>query len=208
MYRCESWAIKKAGHRRKSWCFWTAVLEKISESSLDCKESKPVNPKGNQPWIFTGRTNAEADAPILWSPDAKSQLTGKDPNARKDWRQEENEVTEDEMVGWHHWLDGHEFEQAPGDGEGQGSLACCSSWGNKESDMIEWLNKNEKQLSRKFSYKLNYCLVKVSLCFKNWYLLFNFFFFWRVGLCSFLLVVWCIPMVNSYWCMAETNTIL
>ena len=153
------------------------VLAKTLESLLDCKESKPVNPKGNQPWMFIERTNAEADAPVLWSPDAKSQLTGEDPNARKDWRQEENGVTEDEMVGWHHWLDGHEFQQAPGDGEGQGSLACCSSWGHKESDTIEWLNNNEKQLSRKFSYKLNYCLVKGHLYFKNWYLLFNFFFF-------------------------------
>ena len=105
--------------------------------SLDCKESKPVHPKGNQPWIFTGKTDAEA--PIFGPPDAKSQLIGKDPNALKDWRQEKG-TTEDEMVGWHHWLNGHEFEQAPGDGEGQGNLACCSSRGHKESDMTEWLN--------------------------------------------------------------------
>ena len=96
---------------------------------------KPVNPKGNQLWIFIGKTDAEAEAPILWSPDAKSWLIGNDPDAGKDWGQEEKEMIEDEMVGWHHWLNGHEFEQALGDGKGQGSLVCCSSWGGKESDM-------------------------------------------------------------------------
>ena len=122
----EGWALK-------NWCFWTVVLEKTLESPLDCKESKPVNPKRDQPWIFTGRTDSEAEAPILWSPDAKSWLTGKDSDARKDWGQEK-QVTEDEMVGWHHWLDGHEFKQTPGDGDGQGSLVCCSPWGHNESD--------------------------------------------------------------------------
>ena len=102
----------------KNWCFSIVVLKKTLESSLDCKEVKPVNPKENQSWIFTGRTDAEAEAPILWLPDAKSQLIGKDPDAGKDWGQEEKGTTEDEMVGWHHWLNGHEFEQAPGDGEG------------------------------------------------------------------------------------------
>ena len=101
---------------------------------------KLVNPKGNEPWIFIGRTDAEA--PILWPPDAKSQLIGKDPDAGKDWRQEEKGATEDEMVGWHHWLNGHEFEKAPGNGKGQGSLVCCSPWGRKESDMMEQLNNN------------------------------------------------------------------
>ena len=115
-------------------------LEKTLESPLDSKEIKPVHPKGNQPWIFIGRTDAEAEAPIPWPPDAKSWLIGKDSDAEKNWRQEEKGVTEDEMVGWHHWLNGHEFQQAPGDGEGQGSLACCSPWGHKESDMTEWLN--------------------------------------------------------------------
>ena len=101
---------------------------KMQVISLDCKELKPVNPKGNQPWIFTGRTDTEAEAPVLWPPDMKSRLTGKDPDAGKDWRQEEKGVTEDEMVGWHHWLDGREFGQTLGDGEGQGSLMCCSPW--------------------------------------------------------------------------------
>ena len=101
---------------------------------------KPVNPKGNQLWIFTGRTDAESEAPILWPPDAKNWLFGKDPDAGKDWRQEEEGATEDELVGWHHWLNGHEFEQTLGDSEGQGSLACCRSWGHKDSDKTEQLN--------------------------------------------------------------------
>ena len=113
---------------------------------LDCKEIKSVNPKENQSLIVTGRIDAEAEAPVLWPPEAKSQLIGKDPNAGKDWRQEEKGVTEDEMVGWHHRLNGHKFEQAPGDGEGQGSLACCSPWGHKESDMTERLNNNGRSV--------------------------------------------------------------
>ena len=123
----------------KNWCFWSVVLEKTLESPLDCKEIKPVNPKGNQSWIFIGRTDAEAETPILWLPDAKNWFIGKDPDAGKDWKQEKG-MTEDEMVGWHHWLNGHEFEQALGVGDGQGSLACCSPWGCKESDTTEPLN--------------------------------------------------------------------
>ena len=101
---------------------------------LGLQGDKPVNPKGNQPWIFIGRTGAKAETPILWSPDVKDWLFGKDPDAWKDWGQVEKGVTEDEMVGWHHWLNGHEFEQTPGHSEGLGSLACCSSWGHKELD--------------------------------------------------------------------------
>ena len=127
----------KEGWVLKNWCFCTVVLEKTIESPLDCKEIKPVNRKGNQSWIFIGRTDAEAEAPILWPPNAKSWLTGKDPDAGKDWRWEEKGMTEDKMVGWHHWLNGHEFEQALGDGEGQGSLASCSPRGHKESDVTE-----------------------------------------------------------------------
>ena len=123
----------------KNWCFWTVVLEKTLESPLDCKEIQPVNPQGNQSWIFIGRTDAEVEAPILWPSDAKNWLTGKDPDAGKDWRQEKG-MTEDEMVGWYHWLDEHEFKQAPGVGDGQGSLSCCSSWVHKESGTTEWLN--------------------------------------------------------------------
>ena len=130
----------------KNWCFRTVVLEKTLEGPLDCKEIKPVNPKGNQPWIFTGKTDTEAEAPILWPPDVKSWLTGKDPDAGKDWRQEGKGMTEDKMVGWHHQLDGHEFEQARGVGNGQGSLASCSPQGHTESDMTEWLNNNNATL--------------------------------------------------------------
>ena len=116
------------------------MLEKTLESPLDCKEIKPVNLKGNQSWIFSGRTDAEAEAPILWPPDAKNWFTGKDPDAGKNWRQEEKGMREDEMIGWHHRLDGHDFQQAPGVGDRQGSLACCSPWGQNESDMTEWLS--------------------------------------------------------------------
>ena len=129
----ESWALK-------NWCFWTVMLEKTLESPLDYKEIKPVHPKGNQPWIFIGRTDAEAEAPILRLLDVKNWPIIKDPDAEKYWRQEEKGTTEDEMVGWHHRLDGHEFEQAPGAGDGQGGLACCSPWGHKKSDTTEWLN--------------------------------------------------------------------
>ena len=115
---------RKEGRAPKNECLWTVVLEKIPESPLDSKEIKPVNPKGNQPWIFIGRTDAEAEAPILWLLDVKSKITAKDPKAGKDWGQEEKGATEDETVGWHHWFDRHEFEQSLGDSEGQGSLAC------------------------------------------------------------------------------------
>ena len=126
----------------KNWCFWTVVLEKTLESPLDCKEIQPVYSKGNQSWIFIGKTDAEAESPILWPLVAKKWLIGQDPDAGKDWRKEK-EMTEDEMVGWHHQLGGHEFEQAPGIGDGQGSLVCFSPWGYKESDMTEWLNWTE-----------------------------------------------------------------
>ena len=119
-----------------NWCFWTVVLEKTLENPLDCKEIQPVNPKGNQSWIFIGRTDAEAETPILWPSDAKNWLLGKDPDAGKYWRQEEKGMTEDEMTGWHHRLNGHEFEQAPAVGEGRGSLVCCSPWGLRGQDLV------------------------------------------------------------------------
>ena len=114
----------------QNWCFWTVVLEKTFESPLDCKEMQPVHPKGDQSWVFIGRTDAEAETPILWPPDVKSWLIRKDPDAGKDWRREKG-TTEDEMVGWHHRLDGHEFEQTPGVGDGQRGLVCCSPWGHR-----------------------------------------------------------------------------
>ena len=144
IYGYESWSIKKT-ECWKNWCSWTVVLEKTLESPLDCKESQPVHPKGNQCWIFIGRTDAEAQIPTLWPPDAKNQLTGKDPDAGKDWRREEKGTTEDEMVEWYHWLNGHKFEQALGVGDGQGSLACCSPCVSKSwtwlSDGTELINK-------------------------------------------------------------------
>ena len=123
----ESWVLK-------NWCFWTVVLEKTLERLLDFKEIKPANSKGNQSWIFTERTDAEDGAPVLWPPDLKRGLNGKDSDVEKDWGQEEKGTTEDETVGWYHRLNGHEFEQTPGDDEGQGSLACCSPWDCKELD--------------------------------------------------------------------------
>ena len=129
----------------KNWCFWTVVLEKILESSLDYKETQPVNPKGNQSWIFIGRTDAEAETPILWPLGVKNRLTG------RLWCWERLKAggegtTEDEMVGWHHRRDGHEFEWTPGVGDGHGGLVCCSPWDHKESDRTEWLNWTELNL--------------------------------------------------------------
>ena len=121
----------------KNWCFWTAMLEKTLESPFDRKEIQPVHPKGNQPWIFIGRTDAEAETPILWPPGVKSWLIWKNPDAGIDWKLEEKGTAEDEMVGWHHQLNGHEFEKAPGIGDGQGGMACCSLWGRKELDTTE-----------------------------------------------------------------------
>ena len=147
----ESWALK-------TWCFWTVVLEKTLERSLDCKEIKPVNPKGNQSWIFIWRTDAKA--PFLWPPDVKNWLIGKNPDAGKDWRQEVKGTREDEMVGWHHRLDGHEFEQALGVGYGQGGLACCDSWGHRESDMTEW----QTDLMGKSQHaRLGVCMIKGTI---------------------------------------------
>ena len=129
----------KEGWAPKNWCFWPVVLEKTLESPLDCKEIQPVHSKGNQFWIVIERTDTEAETPILWPPDVKNWIIWKDPDAGKDWRQKEEGTTEDEMVGWHHWLDGGESEWTPGVGDGQGGLACCDSWGRKESDTTERL---------------------------------------------------------------------
>ena len=139
IYGCE--LDHKQGWALKNWCFWTVVLEKTFESHLDCKEIKPVNLKRNQPWMLFGRTDAKAL--ILWPPHEKNWLIGKDPDAWEDWRQKKKGTTEYEIVGWHHWLKGHEFEKALGDGDGQASLAWCSPWSRKESDKTERLNNNK-----------------------------------------------------------------
>ena len=129
----ESWAPKNG-------CFWTVLLEKTLESPLDCKEIQPVHPKGDQSWVFIGRTDVEAETPILWPPDEKNWVIWKDPDAGRDWGQEEKETTEDEMVGWYHWHNGHGFGWTLGVCDGRGRLACCGSWGGKESDKTERLN--------------------------------------------------------------------
>ena len=171
----------------RNWCFWTVVLEKTLESPLDCKETQPVNPKGNQSWIFIGRTDAEAETPVLWPPDVKSWLTGKDPDSGKDWGQEEKGKTEDEMPGWHHRLGGHEFEWTPGVGDGQGGLACCDSWDRKELDTTEWLNWTEcfGVLTLKiFAYReWSSGPVSHAMCLRRLY-------FWRGTCCLQCLPVW------------------
>ena len=151
-YGCESWTVKKAEHRRidafELRC-WRRLL-----SLLDCKEIQPVHSKGDQSWVFIGRTDAEAETPILWPPHAKCWLTGKDPDAGRDWGQEEKEMTEEEMAGLHYRLDGCESEWTPGVGDGQGGLACCDSWGRKESDTTEQLNWTEKGLGWEWGGKV------------------------------------------------------
>ena len=145
----------------KNWTFETVMLEKTLESPLDSKEIQPVNPKGNQPWIFIERTDAKVEAPVLWPPDVKSRLIGKDPDARKDWGQAEKGATEDEMIGWHYWLNGHEFEQTPGDSEGQGSLACCSLLGHRvRHDLATEQQQNELPIywPLSFSFFINFYL--------------------------------------------------
>ena len=142
----------------KNWCIWTVVLEKTLESPLDCKEIQPVHPKGDQSWVFIGRTDAEAETPIIWPPHAKSWLIGKDPDAGRNWGQEEKGTTEDEMAGWHHQLNGHEFGWTLGVADGQGGLACCNSWGRKESDMTEQLNWTD-------TYEYRYIILNYD--FKN-----------------------------------------
>ena len=156
----ENWALKNR-------CFWTVVLEKTLESPLYLKEIQPVNPKGNQSWIFIGRTDAEAEGSILWPPDAKSQLIRKDPDTGKDVRWENKGTTENDMVGWHHWHNGHEFEQFQGVSEGQGSLVFCSPWGCKELEMTEQLNN--KKWKRELQYDPNCTLNTSSKEMKIWY---------------------------------------
>ena len=172
----ESWALK-------NWCFWTVVLEKTLESPLDCKEMQPVHPKGNHPWIHTGRTDGETEAPVLWPSDAKNWLIGKDADPRKDWRQKEKGVTKDEMFGWHYRLCGRDFEHSPGDGEGQGSLTCCSPWGPQELDTPERLDSNSIQASKwKARSRLSVCGCQTA-----------YDYFFRQSICSTPLRDWIQP---------------
>ena len=149
-----------------NWYFWTVVLEKTLESPSDCKEIKPVNPKGNQSWILIGRTDAEAEAPILWPPDAKNWLIGKDPDAGRDWGQQKKVTTEDETVGWHHQLSEHGFGLTPVFGDGQRGLVCCGPWGRKESDTTQRLNWSEHLFTS-----------NPLVCFSNLFIFVIFFFF-------------------------------
>ena len=145
--------VHREGREMKNQCFWTVVLEKTFACPLDCKEIQPINSKGNQSWIFIGRSNAEAETPMFWPPEAKNWLIGKDPDAGKDWRQEKKGTTEDEMVGWHHRLNGHGFGWTLGIGDGQGGLECCSPRGHKGLDTTEWLRWTDRLTYCKAIYK-------------------------------------------------------
>ena len=174
----ESWAPK-------NWCFWTVVLEKTLQSPLDCKEIQPVHSEGDQPWDFFGRNDAKAEAPVLWPPHAKSWLIGKDPDAGRGWGQEEKGTTQDETAGWHHGLDGRGSEWTLGAGDGQGGLACCDSWGGKESNTTEQLNwadglynnNKEKKTLNIRNKRQTYHRVKMRKISKDKKTEVNFFFF-------------------------------
>ena len=173
----------KEGWAPKNWCFWTVVLKNTLESPLGCKEIQPVHPKGDQSWVFIGRADVEAETPILWPRDAKSWLIWKDPVAGKDWRQEEKGTTEDEIAGWHHWLNGYAFAETLGVGDGQGGLACCDSWSHKESDTTERLNWTELNWEGNFGGKWgcelfiqgNY-FAKISMFLRTSFLTLQIFF--------------------------------
>ena len=193
MYGCESWIIKKG----KCWRidgFWTTVFEKTLESHLDCKEIQPVHSEGNQSWIFIGRTDGEAETPIFWPPDAKSWFIWKDPDAGKDWRWEEKGTTEDEMVGWHHWLNGHEFELTAWVGDGQGGLTCCSmgsqrvghDWATELNWTEPFRRQMENSLKREF-FLMNWQLQSVHKKFRRSFLTNHLHCFSLWVLYSFLL---------------------
>ena len=173
----ESWAPK-------NWCFWTVVLAKTLESPLDCKEIQPVHSEGDQPWDFFGRNDANAETPVLWPPHAKSWFIGKDldadPDAGRDWGQEEKGTTEDEMARWHHWLDGRESEWTPGVGDGQGGLACCDSWGRRVGH--DWLNWTELNMSPKRWTLLVPQMIVLFCAWRRWWMESEWFsvFFWII----------------------------
>ena len=152
-----------------NWWFWTVVLEKTLTNPLACKEIQPVHSKGDQSWVFFGRNDAKAESPILWPLDMKSWLIWKDSDAGRDWGQEEKGMTEDEMAGWHYRVNGYEFGWTPGVGNGQGGLACCDSWGCKESDMTEWLNRTEliREMQIKTTIRYHLTLIKMAIIKKS-----------------------------------------
>ena len=160
----------------KNWCFWTVVLEKTLESPLDCKEIQSIHSKGNQSWVFIGRTDVEAETPILWLPDVKSWLIGKDSDAGRDWGQEEKGTTEEEMIGWNHWLNGYEFGWTLGVGDGQGNLVCCGSWSHKESDTTKRLNWTNSTHSSILAWRIPWTIPEVHGVPKCWTLLHDFQF--------------------------------
>ena len=163
LYHKEGWMLQ-------NWCFWTVALEKTLESPLDCKEIQPVHPKGNQSWIFIGKTDAEAETAILWPPNEK-WLTWKAPNAGKDWRQEERGTIEDEMVGWHHWLNGHEFGQALGDNEGQGSRqVTVHGVTNSQTQLSNWTTASPyTMIRRRWVSYFHYILSDALITFWVWF---------------------------------------
>ena len=186
----ESWALK-------NWCFWTVVLEKTPESPLDSKEIQPVHSKGDQSWVFIGRTDVKAEIPILWPPHAKSWLIGKVSDAGRDWGQGEKAMTEDEMARWHHQLDGHEFGWTPEVGDGQGGLACCNSWSCKESDTTEWLNWTEPGIPRVNPYSFS-----LHFFFSFWILLFTCFWLHLVLVAPCQLShMWQVSCTLWLWCL-------
>ena len=178
------WALDyKESSAPKNWCFWTVVLVKTLESLLDCKEIQPVHPKGDQSWVFIVKTNVEAEMPVLWAPHAKSWLIWKDPDAGRDWGQEEMGTTEDEMVGCHHWLNAHGFGWTLAVGDGQGGLACCGSWCLKESDTTERLNWPE----------LSNAVMNMGLHIPHWFLFsFPLDICPEVGLLKYMVVIFLI----------------
>ena len=182
----------KEGWALKNWCFWTVVLEKTLESLLDCKEIQPLHSKGNQSWVFIGKTDAKAETPVLWPPHAKSWLIGKNSDSGRDQGQEEKGMTEDEMAGWHHRLDGHEFEWTLGVGDGQEDLACCDSWGCKESDMSEWLNWTELRRVKGHETHNKAAVVPGSLIFYHQFGCILHFVFYRKSCLVY-------EMARSYW---------
>ena len=194
------------GWELKNWCFWTVVLEKTLETPLDCKEIQPVHSE-DQPWDFFGRNDAKAETPVLWSPHAKSWLIGKDSDAGRHWGQEEKGTTEDEMAGWHHWLDGHESQWTPGVGDGQGGLACCDSWGRKESDTtkrlnwteLNWNNYSKIQIVWKWVFICSFLNYTSELVLNCKWLDGHIFLFLRHDLSQFyILSSWTVSMC-SYW---------